>query len=429
MIINQAVHLASDQVRKLGLDKKMDCSNLPQIYKFRIIKMTKILRRYTADFKKNAVLLSYERKNVVNTAKELEINPKLLSKWRMIYCKYKEGSFPGEGKKRIYYEDSKIFESEKKLAESQLRLVILKESIKLRAQGKQALYNFINENKKKYPIGIMCQVLGVSTSMYNLRMQHPLSKKEMRASMFKDAITSVFYEFKQYKGCVLIARELCQKGVSISEDQVTFYMKQLGLKRKVKKKYKVTTDSKHTLFISPNILNRQFTTHKPSQVWVSDITYIQIERRFLYLTVIIDLFDRKIVGWNLSSVLSTNSTILPAWNMAISNRKIQNGLLFHSDRGTQYANRLFTSTLNQYNCVQSMSGKGNSIDNAVSESFFNSLKRELIYSQKTLLTPKKMRAEIFDYIENWYNKRRRHSALGYKTIEEFNAEKIYNVKE
>lgn len=384
--------------------------------------MEELQRRHSPEFKKKAVLLSYERKNILNTAKELEITPKLLSKWRSLYRKYKAGSFPGRGKKRIYYDDSKIYESEKKLAESQLRLVILREGIKLKPQSKQELYNFIHQNKNKYPIGVMCQVLGVSTSMYNLRMQQPLSKREIQVSLFKDAITSVFYESRQYHGCVLIARELCKKGLHISEDQVTFFMKQLGLKRKVKKKYKATTDSKHTLFISPNILNRQFTTNKPSKVWVSDITYLQIEKRFLYLTVIIDLYDRKIVGWNLSSMLSTTTTILPAWNMATSNRKVQEGLIFHSDRGTQYANKLFTSTLNQHKCVQSMSRKGNSIDNAVSESFFNSLKRELIYSQKTLLTPKEMRVAIFDYIENWYNKKRRHSALKYKTIEEFNAD-------
>lgn len=384
--------------------------------------MEKIQRRHTSDFKKNAVLLSYERKNVVSTAKELEITPKLLSKWRTIYRKYKEGSFPGEGKKRFYYEDSKIYKLERKLAESKLRLEILNEGIKIKPLGKQAIYNYIHQNKEKYQIVTMCEVLGVSTSMYYLRMQHPLSKREMQVSLFKDAITTVFYEFKQYHGCVLIARELCKRGIHISEDQVTFFMKQLGLQRKVKKKYKVTTDSKHKLLISPNILNRQFTTDKPAKVWVSDITYLQIDRRFLYLTVIIDLFDRKIVGWNLSSMLSTNTTIIPAWNMAINNRKIQNGLIFHSDRGTQYANNLFTTTLKKYKCVQSMSGKANSIDNAVAESFFNSLKRELIYSQETLLTPQEMREIIFDYIENWYNKKRRHSALKYKSIEEFNAE-------
>jgi len=386
--------------------------------------MSKIKRCHTSEFKKNAVLLSYERKSVFNTAEELKISPKLLSKWRTIYQKYKEGSFPGRGKKRVHFEDYKIYELEKKLAESQLRLAILKEGIRLKPLGKQELYSFIYQNKKKYPIGIMCQVLGVSTSMYSLRIQQPLSKREIQVLLFKDAITSVFYEFKQHNGCVLIARELRKRGLHISEDQVTFFMKQLGLKRKVKRKYKVTTDSKHNQYISGNILDRKFTSDKPSKVWVSDITYIQTEKRFLYLTVIIDLYDRKIVGWNLSSGLSTVTTILPAWNMALSNRKLQDGLIFHSDRGTQYANKLFSSILNKYRCVQSMSHTGGSIDNAVAESFFNTLKRELVRSHEKLLAPHEMRAKIFEYIENWYNKKRRHSALKYKTIEEFN-EGIY----
>ncbi|WP_433766147.1 IS3 family transposase [Flavobacterium ginsenosidimutans] len=384
--------------------------------------MGPIQKKYTSDFKKNAVLLSYGKKSVNEAAKELDITPKLLSKWRVTYQQYKEGSFPGKGKKRVYYDDLKIFELEKKLVESKLRLNILKEGIKFKHEGKKAIYNFINQNKKKYPITIMCNVLGVSTSMYNLRIQHPLSKREIQLNQFKEAITSIFYEFKQYKGCVLIARELNKRGLQISEDQVTFFMNQLGLKRKVKRKYKVTTDSKHNLYIPPNILNRNFTAVKPSQVWVSDITYLQIDKRFLYLTVIIDLYDRKIVGWNISSGLSTNTTILPAWKMAGNNRQIKEGLLFHSDRGTQYANKIFSSILKENNCIQSMSRKGNSVDNAVAESFFNSLKRELIKKQTRLLSPKEMRAEIFDYIENWYNKKRRHSSLNYKTIEEFNQE-------
>ncbi|MCR4032164.1 MULTISPECIES: IS3 family transposase [Flavobacterium] len=377
---------------------------------------------HSPEFKENAVFLSYANRSARETAEELGISPKLLSKWRAIHGKFKKGSFPGSGRKRFYCEDIKIFKLEKKLQETHMKLEILKKGIKIKPQGKQAVYNFIFQNKKKYPVGVMCKVLGVSTSMYNLRIQHPLSKREIQVGLYKEAITTVFYESKQLHGCVLIARELNKRGIKISEDQVTFFMKQLGLKRKVKKKYKATTDSKHTLYISPNRLNRQFKTDKPSKVWVSDITYLQIEKRFLYLTVIIDLYDRKIVGWNLGSMLSTATTILPAWNMATSRRSAKEGLIFHSDRGTQYANKLFTSILHQHKCVQSMSRKANSVDNAVSESFFSSLKKELIYSHKTLLTPKEMRAQIFDYIENWYNKKRRHSALGYKTIEEFSEE-------
>jgi putative transposase len=270
----------------------------------------------------------------------------------------------------------------------------------------------------------MCEVLGASTSTYNLWTQQPISKSEARVSLLKKTITSLFYEYNSHYGAILITRELHKQGFIISEGQVSFYMKQLGLRSKVKKKFKVTTDSKHNLYTAPNILNRQFKTDKPSKVWVSDITYIQIEKRFLYLTVIIDLYDRKVVGWNIGSALSTRTTTLPAWEMAVRNRKVQDGLLFHSDRGVQYANKLFTTTLDDCKCVRSMSRKANSIDNAVSESFFNSLKRELICMQARLLTPAEMRQEIQDYIENWYNKKRRHSALNYNTIEEFNAKKI-----
>lgn len=386
--------------------------------------MTINIRHYDSIFKENAVLLSYERKTVIETAKELDITPKILSKWRGIYKQFKTGSFPGRGRVRVYHENKKIFELEKKLEEWRERLEILKKGSKYLHQGKQDLYNFIHANRKKYQIIKMCEVLEASTSTYYSWTKEPFSKRETRVSLLKKEIVSVFYEFKQHHGSILITRELNRRGYQISDTQVSFYMKQLGLRSIVKKKFKATTDSKHNLYISPNVLDRQFKVHEPSKVWVSDITYIQIDKRFLYLTVIIDLYDRKIVGWNLSSGLSTATTTLPAWKMAANNRKVRDGLIFHSDRGVQYANKIFTSVLDSYKCIRSMSRKGKSVDNAVSESFFNSLKRELIRMQTRLLTPKEMRIEIYEYIENWYNKKRRHSFLNYETIGEFNARNL-----
>lgn len=146
----------------------------------------------------------------------------------------------------------------------------------------------------------------------------------------------------------------------------------------------------------------------------------------MYLTIILDLFDRKIIGWSLSNGLSTKQTTLSAWKMALKNRKITNKLIFHSDRGIQYANKNFTNMLDSFKTVtRSMSRKGDCWDNAVAESFFKSLKTELIYGNK-LITKEQMELEIFEYIEIWYNKKRRHSALNYKTIEEFN--KLTNYK-
>ncbi|MFN4197708.1 MAG: IS3 family transposase, partial [Flavobacterium sp.] len=165
--------------------------------------------------------------------------------------------------------------------------------------------------------------------------------------------------------------------------------------------------------------DRGFAVDQPSKVWVSDITYIQTKEGFLYLTTLIDLYDRKMIGWSLSNGMSTEETSLAAWKMAIRNRSVKKGLIFHSDRGVQYANKKFANTIESYGVTRSMSRKGNCWDNAVAESFFKSLKTELIYGNR-LRTKQQMRLEIFEYIEIWYNKKRRHGALNYKTIEEFN---------
>jgi putative transposase len=196
-------------------------------------------------------------------------------------------------------------------------------------------------------------------------------------------------------------------------------MKELGLRSKLSKKFKVTTDSKHNYLVVENVLDRNFNVTNPSRVWVSDITYIQTKEGFLYLTTVIDLYDRKVIGWSLSKTMSTQRTSLAAWKMAIRNRPVQKGLIFHSDRGVQYASKKFANTIESYGVIRSMSRKGNCWDNAVAESFFKSLKTELIYGNN-LITKEQMELEIFEYIEIWYNKKRRHSALNYKTIEEFN---------
>nr|WP_312825031.1 IS3 family transposase [Epilithonimonas sp.] len=151
------------------------------------------------------------------------------------------------------------------------------------------------------------------------------------------------------------------------------------------------------------------------------MTYIQTKEGFLYLTTVIDLYDRKIIGWSLSNGMSTEETSLAAWKMAVKNRKIGESLIFHSDRGVQYASRKFANTLEFYGVTRSMSRRGNCWDNAVAESFFKSLKTELIYGNK-FIKKEKMELEI-EYIEIWYNKKRRHSTLNYQTIEEFNNQK------
>jgi transposase InsO family protein len=179
---------------------------------------------------------------------------------------------------------------------------------------------------------------------------------------------------------------------------VAKYMRELGLRSKLSRKFRVTTDSKHNYLVVDNVLNRNFTTEAPSKAWVGDITYIQTTEGFLYLTTVIDLFDRKVIGWSLSKGMSAEETSLAAWRMAVKNRPVAKGLIFHSDRGVQYACNTFANTVESYGVIRSMSRKGNCWDNAVAESFFKTLKTELIYGNK-LISSQQMLLEIFEYIE------------------------------
>lgn len=383
--------------------------------------MTEKLKKYDRIFKENAVKLSYEKSSLKEFSDELGIVPCLLTRWRKEYLKFGAGSFHGSGYVRVHPENRFSFDLEKKSIESELRYEILKNASPYLYQGDLIIYQFIINNEKKYSITQMCKVLEVGIGRYLRWKKNGISEKQQYITLLKQDITSIFLRFKKHYGRKKITKELHKLGYQIVERQVSFYMKQLGLRRIAKRKFKATTDSNHNYYVAPNVLNRKFKVDIPSKVWVSDITYIQTNRGFLYLTIIMDLFDRKIIGWSLSCRLFTAKTTLPALEMAVRNRPISIGLIFHSDRGVQYANKAFTTKLNSYECIRSMSRKGNSIDNAVSESFFNSLKRELIHRKSKLISQKLMKGEIFEFIENWYNKKRIHSALNYKTIEEFTA--------
>jgi transposase InsO family protein len=220
------------------------------------------------------------------------------------------------------------------------------------------------------------------------------------------------------------------QGIKVSQVLVAKLMKQECLKSIVRRKYRVTTDSSHKYPVIENLLNREFTVKEENMAWVSDITYIDTNEGWLYLTTVIDLFDRQAIGWALSSTMKTNETVIPAFNMAKSNRPIQNhqSLIFHSDRGIQYACEEFTSYIASYKTItRSMSRKGNCWDNAVAESFFKSLKTELVYHYK-YQTRKEAELSIFEYIETFYNTNRRHKQLNNLTILEYRKSSINNLK-
>ncbi|UZT97934.1 IS3 family transposase [Chryseobacterium fluminis] len=381
--------------------------------------MKKERKIYDPALKTKAVQLSNERTNISELARELGIAVTLLYKWRKEYEEFGQGSFPGNGNLKLTPEQEKIHELEKKLKDAELERDILKKGNRHLLPERSMKYEFIKNNESIFPIEKMCYVLKLSSSGYYKWKNRSFSKKLLLKEKIKEQITSIYFSSKQRYRSPRIRFELNSLGYKISRITVAKYMKELGLRSKLSKKFKVTTNLKHNYLVVENLLNRNFIAEKPVQAWVSDITYIQTKEGFLYLTTVIDLYDQKIIGWSLSNGMSTEETSLAAWKMAVGNRKIADGLIFHSDRGIQYASRKFTNTLKFYEVTRSMSRKGNCWDNAVAESFFKSLKTELIYGNK-LITKEKMKLEIFEYIEVWYNKKRRHSTLNYQTIEEFN---------
>lgn len=266
---------------------------------------------------------------------------------------------------------------------------------------------------------MMCKVFKVTkSSYYGWLSKGPCPRWQENERLLVE-IMDIFEESKDSYGSIRVTRELKARGRNIGQNRVAKMMRAAGLRARKPRKFKVTTDSKHNYPVAPNLLNQEFYATRSGEVWVSDITYVRTRNGWLYLTVIIDLYDRKVIGWSMSKGLSTEATIIPAWIMATRNRPVFQELIFHSDRGIQYACQEFTKILQTNKLViRSMSRKGNCWDNAVAESFFKTIKVEWIYSQN-YIDQEHAQLSIFEWIESWYNRRRRHSAIGYQTIEEF----------
>ena len=231
----------------------------------------------------------------------------------------------------------------------------------------------------KFSIEKMCQVFKISKSRYYAWLKSAPSGQWKENEELLVRIMKIFEYSKRTYGSPRITKELHAEGKNVSRQRVARIMKAASIRARKPRKFTVTTDSKHDYPVAPNILNRNFKVNRKNEVWVSDITYVRTKSGWLYLTVIIDLFDRKVIGWSMSKGLRAAETIIPAWRMAVKNRPITQKLIFHSDRGVQYACETFTNILKSKELVvRSMSRKGNCWDNAVAESFFKSIKIECI---------------------------------------------------
>lgn len=279
-------------------------------------------------------------------------------------------------------------------------------------------YEFIRRHRSRFGVEKMCRSLQISRSGYYDWIDRPESKRAKENRELLMAIQEIHKNSREIYGSPKITEELPDYGLKASRPRVARLMAKNGIRSKIKRKFKVTTNSDHKLPISPNLLDQDFHVSAPGLIWVSDITYIRTGEGWLYLTTVIDLFHRKVVGWSMSRRMTAEQTTLAALKHACKRYRPAPGLVFHSDRGVQYASDDFRRVLKKNKMLQSMSGKGNCYDNAVAESFFKTLKTELVYHER-YRTRLQARASIFEYIEVFYNRKRKHSYLGYLSPEQF----------
>jgi len=278
-------------------------------------------------------------------------------------------------------------------------------------------YVFIRDHRGAFPVGLMCRTLGVGSSGFYAWLKRSESPRNQENRRLLMEIKVVHEKSRKTYGSPRIHAELNENGHTCSRHRVARLMRQNGIVSKHKRKFRVTTNSAHSFPIAENLLQRQFDVSGPGQCWVSDITYIPTREGWLYLAATLDLFHRKVVGWAMDRWI-TRQLATEALNMAVQNSGWKGGLIHHSDRGVQYASNEFQALLKTYGIQCSMSRKGDCWDNAVAESFFHTLKVELIHG-KIYNTRQEAKTAIFEYIEVFYNRQRRHSYLGYLSPVDF----------
>ena len=278
-------------------------------------------------------------------------------------------------------------------------------------------YNFIKQNLKRWTVQLMCKVIEASRSGFYRWMKKQRGYVRPYDRYLLIRIMEAYQQSNGTYGSRRIYKQLKRCGVRCYLNQIEKIMKDNGIKAKTKRRFRITTNSNHNLNIAPNLLQRNFSTAEINKVWVGDITYIWTRQGWLYLSTVIDLYSRRVVGWSLDGRLTKN-LVVRSLKTAVETRRPAPGLIFHTDRGSQYASNEFCELLNDYDAVPSMSRKGNCWDNAVAESFFKTIKNELIYWHD-FHTRKEAELRIFEYIEMFYNTNRLHSTINYMSPDAF----------
>ena len=280
----------------------------------------------------------------------------------------------------------------------------------------------IKPNENDFQVCMMCSLLSVSRSGYYAWKHRPPSGREQSGRLLAAEIKRVFDDEKGRAGAPRIARRLEDEGKSAGRHRVARIMRDNGWRAKAARKYKATTNSKHSLPVAPNLLEQNFMADKPDQKWVSDITYIWTDEGWLYLAVVLDLYSRRVIGWAIAERM-TATLVCDALIMALWHRKMPTGVIVHSDRGSQYCSSAYQKLFRKYKLICSMSKKGDCYDNAAMESWNHSFKVEAVHGER-FKTRSEAKYQVFEYIEVYYNRKRLHSKLGYLSPIAFETKKV-----
>ncbi|MEZ4694660.1 MAG: IS3 family transposase [Aliarcobacter sp.] len=374
--------------------------------------------KYTQEFKDSTIKFCIDNsdRSISSIANDLGLNKVTLHLWVKEYKIKNHLESPNEVRSESLEEENKRLRKELSILKQEKE--ILKKAAGILRERNSVKYAWIKNHSKSFNIQLMCKLFKVSRSCYYNWIEKGCIVNRVDVE-FNNLIKNIFEQARATYGTRRLKEILKQRyGLIVSRRKIQKSLKQLNLKVKMKRRFKViTTTSNHTLPIAPNHLQRDFYSSEIDKVYVGDITYIPTKEGWLYLAVVIDIYSRKVVGWSMRYSLHT-SLVNDALLMAIKRRNPNKGLIYHTDRGSQYASYEHKNLLEKYGIIQSMSKKGDCWDNAVAESFFHSLKTELIHHEN-FLTRKQANEKIFEYIEIFYNRQRLHSSNNYMSPSEF----------
>lgn len=279
------------------------------------------------------------------------------------------------------------------------------------------MFSFVRDEKKQWPVSVLCRTLAVSKSGFYATQKRPEAKRSKDDRRLTVLVHEAYEIGRRVYGSPRVHRELKDQGERIGRKRVSRLMRAAGLRGKMRRRFARTTDSNHSYPVAQNILAREFRATRPNERWVGDITYLRTPEGWVYLAVILDLFSRYVVGWSTSTMIDRKLAV-DAFEMAVKRRSPGKGLLHHSDQGVQYASEDYQNALASCGAICSMSRRGNCYDNAVAESFFGTLKTELGESFESHAD---VQRKLFDYVEIFYNQKRRHSSLGFVSPAKYEA--------